>query len=342
MFFKYKILYYIGIILAILLFVAIFYIKKKKSGYEDGKKTLGYAFIKDNDYYRKKVNIYRYGSLALLLSFIVSIFSCFMLMARPVNTERIDKERYNRDIFLCIDASASVSTLNQKLVYELQETVRKMDGERVGIVIFNTAPVLYVPLTDDYEFVIEQLQELQKCFNGMDDSGYVTYGWLEKYGYIYNGTIVGSESRGSSLIGDGLATTVYDFSELENDKDRTRIIIFSTDNELAGEPVVSLDEAADICVKHDVVVYGIGTRSMSDDNMEEMKQAVEKTGGVFYLEENASTFSKIVENINRSSQSLVIDGAEYKEVADINGVFAALLITICISYGLCFYLKKWV
>ena len=63
------------------------------------------------------------------------------------------------------------------------------------------------------------------------------------------------------------------------------MVIFSTDNDIQGTPVATLDEAADICVSNNVTVYGVGTKEMTPENKESMKNAVEKTGGKFYLEE---------------------------------------------------------
>ena len=148
---------------------------------------------------------------------------------------------------LCIDISTSVDYLNENLLEELKKTVDELHGERFGIVIFNTSPVLLSPLTDDYEFIKEQLDMIDKSLkvrNSEDDSDlYSTdlssmYDWLYYEGYITSGTLVGNEQRGSSLIGDGLAAAACDFSD--KDKTRTKIMIFSTDNDIQGNPVVSI------------------------------------------------------------------------------------------------------
>lgn len=53
------------------------------------------------------------------------------------------------------------------------------------------------------------------------------------------------------------------------------MVIFSTDNDIQGTPVATLDEAADICVSNNVTVYGVGTKEMTPENKESMKNAVE-------------------------------------------------------------------
>ena len=41
------------------------------------------------------------------------------------------------------------------------ETVSGLDGDRIGISLFNTSSVQYVPMTDDYDFVLRRLEELE-------------------------------------------------------------------------------------------------------------------------------------------------------------------------------------
>ena len=94
----------------------------------------------------------------MLILSIVAVVSAFVMMARPYSKERVQDERYCRDIMLCIDISTSVDYLNENLLEELKKTVDELHGERFGIVIFNTSPVLLSPLTDDYEFIKEQLR----------------------------------------------------------------------------------------------------------------------------------------------------------------------------------------
>ena len=69
-----------------------------------------------------------------------------------------------RDIFLCMDVSYSIYELNADLVESLEEVVEGLDGDRFGICIYNTSTVLYVPMTDDYDFVISKLEELKEYF----------------------------------------------------------------------------------------------------------------------------------------------------------------------------------
>ena len=145
-----------------------------------------------------------------------------------------------------------------------------------------------------------------------DDSDALDDNWLYLSSYLTDGTLVGNEERGSSLIGDGLATTVYDFPDLE--EERTRIVLFSTDNQPEGDPIVTLDQAATLCKEKNVVVYGIGTSEMFDEDKAEMKAAMIKTGGKFYLQEESGTVPDIVKNIEKEGKNLVKGEKEVREV----------------------------
>lgn len=52
-----------------------------------------------------------------------------------------------------------------ELVQSLKDVVSNLDGDRFGITIYNTSSVLYVPMTDDYEFVLDRLDKLKEYFD---------------------------------------------------------------------------------------------------------------------------------------------------------------------------------
>ena len=135
---------------------------------------------------------------------------------------------------------------------------------------------------------------------------------------------MGNEQRGSSIIGDGLASTVYHFSD--KDKDRTKIVIFTTDNDVYGTEIFDLPEAAELCRQNNIIVYGIGTKEMYKKDKKEMQESVELTGGKFYLEEEKETFTDIVNDIQSQSSSLV-QGKTY--VVDTEFPRAAFIAALC-------------
>lgn len=315
---KYTFIIPVGIALLLLLF---FLKKKKKSNYTGGIKIWNLSLLEQEPYFKKKMATYRFLRICLMLFCIVAIVSTCILAAQPYKKETVETELYSRDIILCLDVSYSVDALNLELVENLKDTVSQLDGERFGIVIFNSSAVLLSPLTNDYNYVIEILEQLKKSisyrYSSTEADTYtntdnIPDDWMYLSNYIIDGTLVGSDDRGSSLIGDGLATSVYNFSDLE--EERTRIIIFSTDNDLQGTPLVTLNQAATLCKEKDVTVYGIGTTEMYDKDKETMEAAMIKTGGKFYLQEEAGTVFDIVKNIEKEGKSLVKGKKEVREI----------------------------
>ena len=80
------------------------------------------------------------------------------------------------------------SELTGKLI-SLTETVNNLKGERFGISIFNTTSVLLVPLTDDYDYVLDSLDKIYQSIEAINDYDYSSY---YIYDYIIAGTIVTS------------------------------------------------------------------------------------------------------------------------------------------------------
>ncbi len=342
---KYHFVLIAGLVVWAALVVAVILLKRGKRSYAGGKKVVGLMCREDNEYYKRKYRIYNAGISVIIVGMLLMVAAIVLLMAKPYTKERIQDERYCRDIMLCIDISTSVDYLNENLLDELKNTVDELKGERFGIVLFNTSPVMLTPLTDDYEYVKEQLDLIAKCLksrNGNGTGDIFSGGdadWLYYEAYISSGTLVGNEERGSSLIGDGLAAAACDFSDTETDRDRTRVIIFSTDNDIQGNPVATLDEAAKLCVENNVVVYGIGTKEMTDENKASMKDAVEKTGGSFYLEEESGSFKDIVSEIEKMSRSLVKVSGIDVEYPELGAPFVMLIMLYILTLGVAKWLK---
>ena len=307
---KYKWVCYVGIIVIL----AVILIRpRRKEEYKNGKKIVGLTLIEQHPYYKRRVKWYRL--LCRLFSFfsVLAMLSAVILLAQPYKKITTQKEQYNRDIILCMDISYSVDELNLELVKNLKDTVKSLKGERFGIVIFNSSAVQLSPLTDDYEYILGILDQLETSLKGKkSDNIEENENWLYENYYLIDGTLVGSEEMGSSLIGDGLASAVYNFPNLNEQRSRT--IIFSTDNDLQGTPLVTLSQAADICKENHVTVYGIGTAKMEEEDMEEMKAAVTKTGGKFFLQEESGTVKQIVKAIEKDSKSLIKGKIEIQKV----------------------------
>ena len=333
--------------------VVIMHILKRKIYYKGGTKAANTYFIKNLEIYQRRKRFYKITSVILEICLITSVVASLVLVARPAKKETVNNGTKKRDIFLCMDVSYSIYDLNYDLVERLEGVVSGLDGDRFGICIYNTSSVLYVPMTDDYDFVNSKLEELKEYFvlqkQYMDTyydpaTGYIRYDpdnyeeyqeLQEKLDYFDAGTLVKNYIKGSSLIGEGLASCMYSFPRLD-EEDRTRIIIMSTDNsqENLTKPLVELDEATDICKKNSIKVFGIfpnqdnwswlnTTDYIQDES--EFKAAVEKTGGKYYKQSDTLSVDDIVNDIERE-EALEVEEVTITKVNDQPKVFVYILL----------------
>lgn len=318
----------------ILIFLSFFRFRRREK-YGKGKKAIMPDYMAEIPYYKYRVWAFAILKFLVGLACIVSLLASSVLIARPYVTEITEKTESCRDIILCLDVSTSVDELNYYLVDKLVDTVDKLQGDRFGVVIFNTSPVMICPLTTDYEFVKDTLSNIKKAlaarnyyYDSTFDDYHFDYSELSYYSdFISAGTLIGNE-RGSSLIGDGLAAASLQFPEVEEGEERTKLVIFATDNQLCGEPFVTMPEAGDICEENGVVVYGIGTSFMYGAEKEEMQAVVEGTGGKFYLAENEDTVRDIVKDIEKHGKNTVKVDRQVSETEFPEKPYILLLISV--------------
>ena len=86
--------------------------------------------------------------------------------ARPAERSTVSPEQRNRDIILCLDASGSMSSADAAVVEVFARLAQGFDGERLGLTVFDSSAVQVFPLTDDYDFVQEQLRVPRKRSTG--------------------------------------------------------------------------------------------------------------------------------------------------------------------------------
>lgn len=324
----YPFVIYIGI--PILFGLLFFKFHKKNLKFKEGKKIANTKYVKNTPYYQDVLKKYKMLTYWIEGLCVVSIVLALVLIARPVVVEQEEAAQYNRDIFLCLDVSSSVDELNEQLVKNLKEVVNNLKGERFGISIFNTSSVLLVPLTDDYEYVNSVLDTLQKCFNIINTKNFKNSDYLYLLDYIQSGTLVGNEQKGSSITGDALASCVYNFSNLE--EDRTRVILFSTDNDLAGEPMISLQQAAQLSKEKKITVYGIAPEQIQSQDKEELEKAVKTTGGELYIQSDKSTVPTIINNIQEKQKTLMKGQQEKKQIGKPEIPFILLIFSLFVLF----------
>ena len=350
----------IGTFVLLLILGGLYFLNriKKKDKFKYGTRAANTSRIRQTAVYRRLSVRYTVLTVLMIVGFAGSVISSLFLAARPHKTDDITSGVKKRDIILCLDVSFSLYDLNLEITDYLKDVVSGLEGDRIGISIFNSSSVTYVPLTDDYDYIILKLDELNDYFamqkEYMEDimpiydaGGNFTEEQQQKcdeledkllyfdYGTRYN------SDKGSSFIGEGLATALYTFPYL-GDSERTRDIIMCTDNQLnaIGSQVVDLNGAAAYCKKNDVTVYGIFPSEEAfykpdgaDYNTcySEFKAATEKTGGQCYVRTDTQSVSEIVQNIQKQEAKLV-NVVTTRQVVDLPRIPFIMMI-ICLAMG---------
>ena len=331
---------FVGIPLAVIL---TFFTFKRKDAFRKGKKVANTNFIKETPLFQKLMKEYKCFRILSLVSLWLALILAIIMLARPVMIEVRNTELQNRDIFICMDISDSMDELNLEICGEIKEIGKELDGERFGITIFNGRSVLLVPLTTDYDYVLETLDKLEASFEySLDNELYISSTgeilWDEYglYQFKYEGTLW-EDGRGSSFIGDGLASCLYNFPDLKENPDRSRLIIFTTDNELneiTATSFVTLEEAAALCAANDVKVFAVTPNGIIDGY--EFQTAINSTGGNHYQYTTDKIFDYLLEDI-RLTETSVITNTQILITDKPELLFIGLL--ICISMHFIFNRK---
>ena len=266
--------------------------------------------------YQAAVRRYRRWLGVAALAAVTLLTSAVIAAARPVDLATIRPEQHNRDIVLCLDASGSMSGADAAVVDVFSKLAADFDGERIGLTIFDSSAVQVFPLTDDYSYVQEQLKMATDAFNG--EPG--TSGFLDG---TWNG-------RGSSLIGDGLASCVESFpakdgtprdgTAAQDGAPRSRSVVLATDNFLSGDPIFTLEQAGALAQERDVRVYALnpgdfdyGTASGQPGAL--LRAAAEATGGAYYPLDSPDAVAGIVRDV-QATEAAGIQGAPRAVVTD--------------------------
>ncbi|WP_343317481.1 VWA domain-containing protein [Arthrobacter sp. TMP15] len=255
--------------------------------------------------YKRAVAQRRKWLLVALAALAVLGLSLAVAAARPIKEETFNPEHVNRDIMLCLDVSGSMLGTDEAIVSVFSKLVGNFRGERIGLTIFDSSAVMVFPLTDDYEFVTGELTVAQKAL-GMDTSTF------EYFAGTY-------EAPGSSLIGDGLASCVNGFPATA-DPQRSRSIIFATDNMLAGKPIFALSEAALLAKNTGIRVYSLnpndfGSKTAFGQAADGLKKTSSSTGGSYHALESDAAVESIVNQV-QATESSKLQGAPQITVLD--------------------------
>lgn len=212
---------FVIIVCLICVVVIMFWNKTHKDKYSNGKKIANTQFIKETEYYKQKLKKYKFLSNTLKILSAIIIIITGILISRPVTIQVRSEDKYNRDILIGLDISTSECEVNLELIKKFQQIMPNIEGDRIGIIIYNTAPIVYCPLTDDYDYIEECFETLKEQLKiAIENNGYppLTYKVDDEDvpTIWYGGVSLHAEERGSSLIGDGLVRNIIFISRYKN------------------------------------------------------------------------------------------------------------------------------
>jgi len=248
--------------------------------------------LRDSDFYQKALKKRKLFALVAASALVLAFGATTLAASRPVTTTVTNPVKYTRDIVLCLDVSGSMIETDAKIINTFKSLIREFDGERVSMIIFNSIANQVFPLTDDYDYIDEQLDYVLNGFY-LDPSKPS----LDIVKYTVN-------ESGASLISDGLTACTMSFEF--NDPERSRSIILATDNVPNGEPITSLDDAVGFAKNKGVKVYAINPGSVEfetgkplPEQESELRGVAEKTNGKYFSLDYSDTVPEIVSAIGR-------------------------------------------
>lgn len=246
-----------------------------------------------------KAAVYQYNLLRTIgaIAVFLSVLASSMIMARPFTTEiEVDKTG-TRDLVLCLDVSGSMVDYDTEIVEKFSELLQYMNGERLALVIFNSTARVVFPLTDDYDMVATELDIAAKALSP-----------TSKYSEWWD-LVAGTEGvpNEASLIPDGLASCALQFDTQPTERSRT--ILFATDNDVYGRPILNLAEATDVVIERDAIIIGLFVGDPNDSDpynaqiAQEFITQTDRSGGFTLLMSDPKSTEAIIDSI--TSQQIV-------------------------------------
>lgn len=290
-------------------------------------------FLRQLSSYRRLV-AGRKGKLSALLAlFVLTTLFASVLAGRPVAVRTQNDKLATRDIVLCLDVSGSMLEYDSEIVEKFRSMVDSFRGERIALVMWNSTARTVFPLTDDYPMVSSELDHIATVLNKISDPYTINKADLNDVFDVLVGTAA-LDGQSASLIGDGLANCVLTF-DLQ-DQERSRSIIFATDNELAGNPVYQLNEAATFAKERGISVLGMFVPgSLSSASRADFERDLQAAGGKVYDTRSPETVDAVIDEIT-STQAAELDAQARSVQTDEPQPYAPYLIgALLASLALC-------
>lgn len=245
-----------------------------------------------------------------LLALFLTTFSISIAVAAgaPVQRHVEHPKLATRDIVLCLDASGSMLPYDGQILRQFDQMVERFQGERLSLHMWSAQTVVKFPLTDDYELISEVLHRaadvIDRGYLGQEGDYVLVTPELSDY---LGGVEAPDGAMISSLVGDGLATCVLGFDH--RDSERSRTILLATDNEVMGEQIYTLAQAAQFASDQDIEIIALnpGDGGPLTAEAEQMRYVVESAGGTFYNASDPGAIADIVARIEQQ-QADDLDG----------------------------------
>lgn len=239
---------------------------------------------------------------------VLAVIAASVLSGR-IASERIETPEFSsRDIVLCLDVSGSMYEYDTEILQTFAQLVDTFEGERVALSIFNSTSRTVFPLTNDYDLIKRELEAGAEAID-FDEFGYrmgsqdYSEDKVRQYVEFVDGTRGIADQ--ASVVPDGLASCGQVFDQAE--KDRSRSIIFATDNEVNGEPLFTLEEAATRISERDIDLYTFypGAYECGPQCFEELKTATEGKDGELYESSDPEAIPSIIDQIQKSQAEVL-------------------------------------
>lgn len=284
--------------------------------------------------YRSAERRDRCGRTALIVLAIGGVLGAAILSGRISLQQVSTPEFANRDIVLCLDVSGSMYQYDTEILSTFASMVPSFEGERIALSIFNSTSRIVFPLTNDYALVYEELSEGSEAIN-FDENGYrsgvrqYTAEQVQNYSQFIAGTqgIFGE----ASIVPDGLASCAGVFDQAE--QERSRSIIFATDNEVNGTSIYTLQQAAAELEQRGITLYTFypGARECDHACFDELKQVTEGVDGMLFQSTSPDAIPQIIQQV-QASQAAQMQATPTITTRDLPG--AGFLITLMATVGL--------
>lgn len=221
------------------------------------------------------------------LQLVISVCWCLVVTASASPqwlAEPLIKTQPARDLMIAVDLSGSMEAedfgaegVNRLagVKHVLTDFVARREHDRLGLVVFGTAPYLQVPFTLDRHLFTQLLAESRIRMAGP-----------------------------KTMLGDAVGLAVNHFERHESNK---RVLILLTDGNDSGSRVPPL-EAARVAADNEITIHAIAIGAATADgeqalDLATLKGMSSRTGGVFFHAKTDSELDSIYAELDRLEPS---------------------------------------